>query len=106
MATPEPVVLHLKALQQIERGERAAAASALESLLRDAPDYVPGLLERALQLARQGDRASAAGLMREVLRRTDGRPLDAILAAPEPLPVRFFRELAEAWLRGAHRGSP
>lgn len=98
---PEPVAQHLRALLLVERGELARAGEVLEELVSAAPDYVPGLLERALLHARKGERAAAGARMREILRRTDALPLDAALAAPEPLPVRFFRESAEAWLRGA-----
>ena len=97
------MALHLRALLLVERGELGRAAAVLGELVSAAPDYVPGLLERALLHARKGERAAAGALMREILRRTDGLPLDAALAAPEPLPVRFFRESAEAWLRGARR---
>ncbi|MBS2025714.1 MAG: SAM-dependent methyltransferase [Deltaproteobacteria bacterium] len=98
---PEPVALHVRALLLVERGERALATAALSELVKVAPDYVPGLLERALWHAREGERNAAATLMREILRRTDGLPLEALLPAPEPLPVGFFRESAEAWLKSA-----
>lgn len=102
-ATPEPVALHLRALQLVEHGHSEEAARALDDLVRLAPDYLPGLLERALLAGRRGARGAAAGLMRDVLRRAEALPPDAVLAAPEPLPARFFRETAEAWLRGGGR---
>ena len=98
---PEPVALHLRALVHIERGEKAVAQRALADLCTQVPDYVPGILERALLHVRQGERALAAQLMREVLRRTERLPLDEELAGPEPLPVRFYRESAATFLRGA-----
>ena len=98
---PEPVALHLRALVHIERGEKSVAQRALSELCAQVPDYVPGILERALLHVRQGERAAAAQLMREVLRRTERLPLDEELPGPEPLPVRFYRESAATFLRGA-----
>ena len=97
---PEPVAVHLRALVQVERGERKLAESALAELVRLVPDYLPGILERALLHARQGERTAAAALMREVLRRTTGLPPDDLLPGPEPLPVRFYRDSAQSWLGG------
>jgi hypothetical protein len=37
--------------------------------------------------------------MREVLRRTDQLPPDALLPGPEPLPVSFYRDSAQTFLR-------
>jgi chemotaxis protein methyltransferase CheR len=99
-APPEPVALHLRALVHIERGERTVARTALDELCARAPGYVPGLLERALLHIRSGERAAAASLMREVLRRTDELDHEELLAAPEPLPVSFYRDSAERFLRG------
>jgi len=101
---PEPVALHLRALVHIERGEKSVAQRALSELCAQVPDYVPGILERALLHVRQGERAAAAQLMREVLRRTERLPLDEELPGPEPLPVRFYRESAATFLRGAGGG--
>jgi chemotaxis protein methyltransferase CheR len=98
---PEPVALHVRALVHIERGEKAIAERALSDLCAQVPDYVPGILERALLHVRKGERAAAAQLMREVLRRTERLPLDDELPGPEPLPVRFYRESAATFLRGA-----
>ena len=95
----EPVALHLRALVHVERGNHPAAARALAELVREAPDYVPGLLERALLHARLGERAAATSLMREVLRRSAALPGDQLVAAPEPLPASFFVQSAEAFLR-------
>ena len=102
---PEPVPLHLRALVHIERGQRAVAEKALAELARAVPDYLPGILERALLHGRNGERTQAAALMREVLRRTEKLPPDELLAGPELLPVRFYRESAEAFLgqRGGGR---
>ena len=99
----EPVALHLRALVHVERSNHPAAAQALSELVREAPDYVPGLLERALLHVRLGERAAATALMREVLRRTSALPADAVLAAPEPLPASFFVQSAEAFLRAPRR---
>ncbi len=96
---PEPVALHLKALVLIERGDKAVAEQTLSELTARVPDYVPGLLERALLHVRLGQRNAAVTLMREVLRRTDKLPPDALLPGPEPLPVSFYRDSAQTFLR-------
>ena len=100
---PEPVALHLRALVHIERGEKKVAEQALEELTRAVPDYVPGILERALLHVRSGEPSAASSLMREVLRRTEKLPADEMLAGPEPLPVAFYRDSAQTFLR---RGAP
>ena len=100
---PEPVALHLRALVHIERGEKKVAERALDELTRAVPDYVPGILERALLHVRSGEPSAASSLMREVLRRTEKLPADEMLAGPEPLPVAFYRDSAQTFLR---RGAP
>ncbi|TMA27314.1 MAG: SAM-dependent methyltransferase [Deltaproteobacteria bacterium] len=100
-APPEPVALHLRALRHIDRGERHVAERALTELCQLVPDYVPGLVERALLKMRNGEQSAAAQLMREVLRRTEKLGPEEMLAGPEPLPVRFYRESADNFLRGA-----
>jgi chemotaxis methyl-accepting protein methylase len=98
--TPEPIALHLRALVLVERGQHLAAARALGDLVQKAPDYVPGLLERALLHVRQGERSAATRLMREVLRRASALDEDEGVAGPETLPARFYVQSAEAFLRG------
>ena len=96
---PEPVALHLKALVHIERGDRQVADRELSALNALVPDYVPGLLERALLHQRLGERGRASALMREVLRRTANLSREELLPGPEPLPVGFYRDSAETFLR-------
>jgi chemotaxis methyl-accepting protein methylase len=103
---PEPVALHLKALVHIERGEKKRAATELSDLLREVPDYVPGVLERALLHVRMGEPSAAASLMREVLKRTEKLPAEEMLPGPEPLPVSFYRDSAQTFLRSARGGGP
>lgn len=100
----EPVALHLRALVHIERGEKKRAEVELTELARQVPDYVPGILERALLHVRMGERSAALTLMREVVRRLDKLPGDDLLPGPEPLPVSFYRESAETFLRSARGG--
>jgi chemotaxis protein methyltransferase CheR len=95
----EPVALHLRALVHIERGDEKVAARELDDLSRKVPDYVPGILERALLHVRKGEKGAATSLMREVLRRTDKLPEGELLAGPEPLPVSFYRDSAQTFLR-------
>ncbi len=95
----EPVPLHLKALVFIERGDKTASEQTLLELTSRVPGYVPGILERALLHVRLGQRNAAVTMMREVLRRTEKLPLDALLSGPEPLPVSFYRDSAETFLR-------
>ena len=101
---PEPVALHLRALVHIERGEKKRAEKELSDLARQVPDYVPGILERALLHVRMGEKSAAAALMREVLKRIDKLPSDEVLAGPEPLPVSFYRDSAQTYLRSARGG--
>jgi chemotaxis methyl-accepting protein methylase len=101
---PEPVALHLRALVHIERGERKRAEKELSDLARQVPDYVPGILERALLHVRMGEKTAATALMREVLKRIDKLPADEVLAGPEPLPVSFYRDSAQTYLRSARGG--
>ncbi len=101
---PEPVALHLRALVHIERGEKKRAASELTELAREVPEYVPGILERALLHVRMGEPSAAASLMREVLRRTEKLSAEEMLPGPEPLPVSFYRDSAQTFLRSARGG--
>jgi len=101
---PEPVALHLRALVHIERGEKKRAEQELGDLARQVPDYVPGILERALLHVRLGEKAAATSLMREVLKRTEKLPADEVLPGPEPLPVSFYRDSAQTFLRSARGG--
>lgn len=98
------VAEHLRALEQIERGELREAEEILGALCRSAPGYVPGLLERALLFGRNGQRAQGLKLVKEVLRRIESLPPDAVLRGPEPLPVRFYWSTAQAYL--AQEGVP
>ena len=100
----EPVALHLRALVHIERGEKKRAEVELTELARQVPDYVPGILERALLHVRGGERSAATALMREVVRRLEKLPADELLPGPEPLPVSFYRESAETFLRSSRGG--
>ncbi|MGZ6126342.1 MAG: CheR family methyltransferase, partial [Myxococcales bacterium] len=101
---PEPVALHLRALVHIERGERKRAQDELSDLARQVPEYVPGILERALLHVRLGEKSAATSLMREVLKRTEKLPADDLLPGPEPLPVSFYRDSAETFLRSSRGG--
>ena len=102
--SPEPVALHLRALVHIERGQKKVAEKELSDLARLAPDYVPGILERALLHVRMGEKSAAASLMREVLKRIEKLPGDELLPGPEELPVSFYRDSAETFLRSARGG--
>jgi chemotaxis methyl-accepting protein methylase len=92
------VATHLRALLLLERGQSAAADALLAELSAGAPDYLPGLLERALLHVRAGRKRLAAALMREVLRRAEALPPDVDLDGPERLPARFFSATAHAFL--------
>jgi chemotaxis protein methyltransferase CheR len=97
----EPVALHLRALVHIERGDKKVAERELDDLARQVPDYVPGILERALLHVRMGEKSVASSLMREVLKRTEGLASHDVLPGPEPLPVSFYRDSAQTFLRSA-----
>ncbi|HEX8433594.1 CheR family methyltransferase [Archangium sp.] len=95
---PSPVRLHLEALQSIEGGDAAGAASTLEKLLEQFRDYIPGMLELALLRERAGAREAAFALMHTVRDIAARLPPDLIIQGPEPLPARFYRASADAFL--------
>ena len=95
---PSPVRLHLDALQRIEGGDAAGAASTLEKLLEQFRDYLPGMLELALLRERAGAREAAFALMHTVRDIAARLPPDLTIEGPEPLPARFYRASADAFL--------
>ncbi|WP_257448519.1 CheR family methyltransferase [Archangium lipolyticum] len=95
---PSPVRLHLEALQRIEGGDEAGAATVLEKLLQQFRDYLPGMLELALLRERAGAREAAFALMHTVRDNAARLPPDLIIEGPEPLPARFYRASADAFL--------
>jgi chemotaxis protein methyltransferase CheR len=95
---PSPVRLHLEALQRIEGGDAAGAASTLEKLLEKSRDYLPGMLELALLRERAGAREAAFALMHTVRDIAARLPPDLTIEGPEPLPARFYRASADAFL--------
>jgi hypothetical protein len=95
---PSPVRLHLEALQRIESGDEAGAATTLEKLLQQFRDYLPGMLELALLRERAGAREAAFALMHTVRDNAARLPPDLTIEGPEPLPARFYRASADAFL--------
>jgi chemotaxis protein methyltransferase CheR len=95
---PSPVSLHLEALQRIEGGDEAGAATILEKLLAQFRDYLPGMLELALLRERAGGREAAFALMHTVRDNAARLPPDQTIEGPEPLPARFYRASADAFL--------
>jgi chemotaxis protein methyltransferase CheR len=95
---PSPVSLHLDALQRIEGGDEASAATILEKLLTQFRDYLPGMLELALLRERAGAREAAFALMHTVRDLAHRLPPDQIIEGPEPLPARFYKASADAFL--------
>jgi chemotaxis methyl-accepting protein methylase len=95
---PSPVRLHLDALQRIENGDEAGAAAVLEELLKHAQDYLPGMLELALLRERAGAGEAAKSLMYAVRELAAKLPPDLLVQGPEPLPARFYRASADAFL--------
>ncbi|HZI10182.1 MAG TPA: CheR family methyltransferase [Myxococcus sp.] len=95
---PSPARLHLEALERIEDGDMAGASAVLESLVRQSPDYLPGLLELALLRERSGSREAAMPLMRALRNRAVRLPPDQLVDGPEALPARFYQASADAYL--------
>jgi chemotaxis protein methyltransferase CheR len=93
-----PSQLHLEALERIEQGDMVQAAGMLEDLVKQYPDYIPGLLELALLRERSGSRSEAYPLMRAVHARAAVLPPDQIVEGPEALPARFYKASADAYL--------
>jgi chemotaxis protein methyltransferase CheR len=95
---PPPSRLHLNALERIEEGDEAGAMAVLEALVRQSPDYLPGLLELALLRERSGAREAAVPLMRTLRSRAERLPPDQLVDGPEALPARFYQASADAYL--------
>ncbi|GHG65921.1 CheR family methyltransferase [Comamonas sp. JC664] len=95
---PPPTRQHLTALERIEEGDEVGASSVLEALVRQAPDYLPGLLELALLRERSGAREGAVPLMRALRTRAERLPPDQLVDGPEALPARFYQASADAYL--------
>ncbi|NBD13969.1 MULTISPECIES: protein-glutamate O-methyltransferase CheR [Corallococcus] len=95
---PPPARLHLQALERIEEGNVAGATAVLELLVKQAPDYLPGLLELALLRERAGARDAAFPLMRALRTRAGLLPPDTLVDGPEALPARFYLASADAYL--------
>ncbi|WP_342375992.1 methyltransferase domain-containing protein [Myxococcus stipitatus] len=95
---PPPARLHLDALERIEEGDANGALAVLESLVRQAPDYLPGLLELALLRERSGAREAAVPLMRALRMRAERLAPDQLVDGPEALPARFYQASADAYL--------
>lgn len=95
---PVPSRLHLNALERIEAGDEAGATAVLEALVRQSPDYLPGLLELALLRERSGAREAAVPLMRNLRTRAERLPPDQLVDGPEALPARFYQASADAYL--------
>jgi chemotaxis protein methyltransferase CheR len=95
---PVPSRLHLTALERIEEGDEVGATSVLEALVRQSPDYLPGLLELALLRERSGAREAAVPLMRALRSRAERLPPDQLVDGPEALPARFYQASADAYL--------
>jgi chemotaxis protein methyltransferase CheR len=93
-----PSQLHLEALEHIEQGDMVHATGMLEDLVKQHPDYIPGLLELALLRERSGSRSEAYPLMRAVHARAAVLPPDQIVEGPESLPARFYKASADAYL--------
>lgn len=94
----EPAKLHVEALERIEHGDVAGAGALLESLVKQAPNYLPGLLELALLRVRAGARDAAYPLMRALYTRAAQMPPDQLVDGPEALPARFYQASADAYL--------
>jgi chemotaxis protein methyltransferase CheR len=94
----EPAKLHVRALERIEQGDVSGASALLESLVKQAPHYLPGLLELALLRVRAGSREAAYPLMRALHTRAAQMPPDQLVDGPEALPARFYQASADAYL--------
>lgn len=93
-----PVAEHIRALTLKEEGRPGAASQALEALLKDNPEYVPGMLDLALLLMSRKDAQRATHWMVQVLRHTEGLLPEAPVVGPQALSVAYYRTAAEAFL--------
>ncbi|HWO17496.1 MAG TPA: CheR family methyltransferase [Kofleriaceae bacterium] len=105
----EPVAVHLAAIHLIEARRLAEAEALLEGLVEGLVEgliegkpargsYAPALLELALIAERRDRPARAAELATRLIELLAGRDPDEELAAPEPLPVRYYTTSARAFL--------
>jgi chemotaxis protein methyltransferase CheR len=92
--------MHLAVLESLERGDLAGARAGLDALERTAPEYLPGIMERALWHRRRAEHARCRGLVREVWDRARALAPEAIVDGPEPLPAGFYVTSAQTLLGG------
>lgn len=99
-ARSRAVGMHMAVLESLERGDLAGARAGLDALESTAPDYLPGIMERALWHRRRGEHARCRGLVREVSDRARRLAPEAIVDGPEPLPAGFYVTSAQTLLEG------
>ncbi len=99
-ARSRAVGVHMAVLESLERGDLTGARAGLDALERTAPDYLPGIMERALWHRRRGEHARCRGLVREVWDRARAMAPEAIVEGPEPLPAGFYVTSARTLLEG------
>jgi chemotaxis protein methyltransferase CheR len=97
-AVPDPARAHGEALLALERGDLPAADRLWAQLLREAPDYLPALLQRALVLERLGEREAAVDLMEGIRQRTRSLPAETQVSGAGETRVSFYRNAATAFL--------
>jgi chemotaxis protein methyltransferase CheR len=95
------IALHLRALVFIERGQRSSAEKMLAELHTIAPDYLPGIFERALLHVRAGDRQRASAAMDDLLRRCEGISDETTVPGPETLSIEYYRIAARTYMGAA-----
>jgi hypothetical protein len=92
------VEAHCAALSLVEQGDLGHARSSLRALRTVAPGYLPGAVDLALVSARLGHSAEAVRTMREALQLTQGLADGTTIPGPEPLPVEYYRAVAQVFL--------
>jgi chemotaxis protein methyltransferase CheR len=97
---PGPISLHMGVLECLERGDLGGARTGLDVLHDTAPDYLPGIMERALWHRRRGEHARCRALVREVWDRAHRLEPATIVEGPEPLPAGFYVTSARTLLDG------
>jgi chemotaxis protein methyltransferase CheR len=97
----DPIALHLRILEQMERENDREAEGQLKQLCRQFPDYLPGLYESALWNARNERKTRAQELMGEIQRRLQSRGARETILGPQDLTVDFYRISIRSFLKRA-----
>jgi chemotaxis protein methyltransferase CheR len=96
---PDPVLLHLRALEAMEKESHREVEHHLKQLHHQFPDYLPGLYENAMWNARNKKTAAAKGFMEDLFNRLKKRDFQEVIRGPRDLTVDFYLASALSFLK-------